>query len=435
MISLGVKLSKFIKHTFNSYYADSLYRNSFWMMLGSFFMAFMGVFYWGFAAKHYDAKDVGILATIISISSLVLNLSTLGTNNALIKYLPNSNNKSEKVSTIFTFVFIVSSLIGVIYLAGFPIWGQKLVYLTEDKRTLLVLISFFPINTLNGITDSVFIALKDTKFVFISNLIQSISKFLIMVGLVGHGFYGLLWSVVISTLVSAGFSIIALIRLFKFKIQIKISHDVMRSIFSYSSKNFIAYIIGILPGLLMPMLVLNLLSAQSAAYYYMPSMLLSLLILVPSTIARSMFSEASSSNDVSVKKPLKTTYLILVPMISFLILFLKPILGYFGKGYIDEGYNYFVGSCISVLILSLNYFLGVALLVKERITALIVTNVLVAITQLSLSWIFVKFGLSGLGLASIVAQVVGTLSLLIFIILTLNKKILIFLLILIHLKK
>ena len=50
-------------------------------------------------ARLYSAEQVGIGTTLISIITLISSFSILGLGNSLIKYLPISDKKNEKINT------------------------------------------------------------------------------------------------------------------------------------------------------------------------------------------------------------------------------------------------------------------------------------------------------------------------------------------------
>jgi O-antigen/teichoic acid export membrane protein len=86
-------------------------------MLSTGVMAVFGFFFWMINARLYSAEQVGIGTTLISIMTLISSFSLLGLGNSLIKYLPTSDKKNEKINTSFmlvglTSIFIIINTIG-----------------------------------------------------------------------------------------------------------------------------------------------------------------------------------------------------------------------------------------------------------------------------------------------------------------------------------
>ena len=82
-------ISKFYNYLAN----DSLYRNSFYLMLSTGVMAVFGFFFWMINARLYSTEQVGIVATFISIITLITSYSILGLGNGPIRYLLTSEKK------------------------------------------------------------------------------------------------------------------------------------------------------------------------------------------------------------------------------------------------------------------------------------------------------------------------------------------------------
>ena len=118
-------ISKFYNHLAN----DSLYRNSIYLMLSTAVMAFLGFFFWIINARLYSTEQVGIATTLISVVTLISSFSLFGFGAGLIRYLPTSKQKNEKINTGFTLVAIASIFISIIYLLGLNIFTRINKYL------------------------------------------------------------------------------------------------------------------------------------------------------------------------------------------------------------------------------------------------------------------------------------------------------------------
>ncbi|MBU1130005.1 oligosaccharide flippase family protein, partial [Patescibacteria group bacterium] len=146
---------------------DSLYRNSIYLMASTGVMAFFGFFFWMINVRLYPTEQVGIGTTIISVMSLLSSFSLLGLGNSLIKYLPASERKNEKINTSFTLAGITSIFISIIFLVFLKKFSPELLFIKDNIFFIMLFISFIVFSSLNTISDSIFVAYRSTKYVLI----------------------------------------------------------------------------------------------------------------------------------------------------------------------------------------------------------------------------------------------------------------------------
>ncbi len=395
------------KKLLNKLKNDSLYRNAIWLMAGTFVMSGIGVFYWIIATRLYSPKEIGLATTFISIISLITGLSMLGFNITLIRFLPNSKEKEKNINTAFSVVFLASLIFGTIFLIALPDWSDKLLFVRSSIPIVVMLIIFFPLNTLNGLTDSVFIAMRESKFVFVSNLSQSLTKILVLVLLSSLGVWGLIGSVMASAVVAVIICLVLISYRYKINLKIGIDRKILEKVRSYALGNYISGFIGTLPTYLLPIIITNRISPEQTAYFYIPNMITGLLVMIPSTIARSYLTESSHSDEVlSIKKPIFNTFQLLFPLIFLIVVLGRFILSIFGKIYAIESYFYLVISSISILISVFNYLLGSRLLVQHQTRKIIIANILGASSTIIVSFILIKFGILGIAWAGVISQII-----------------------------
>lgn len=388
-----------------SLWSDSLYRNSFWLMAGSFSMAGIGFVYWIIAARLYTPEQIGLATTFLSAASLVNGFAMLGFGTTLIRFLPTSEVKEKKINTAFTVVSTAAFLIGLLYLFGLPTFTNKLLFIRASIPTLLIAIFFFPLNTINGITDSVFIAFRQAQWVFVSNISQSIIKFIFLFLFSSLGVWGVIGSNIVATVIATSLCLILISRLYSIHFKPTLDEAILKSVRKFALGNYASGLIGSLPNMLLPIIITNRISPEQTAYFYMPNMIAGLLTMIPSTISRSYLTESShSTSNLSLKKPLLISYSLLIPSILFLVTFGRQILSLFGKSYSVAGYYYLVVMCVSILIMVINYFLGVRLMVNNRLKAMVISNSIGSAVYISSALFAISYGIVGIAISSIISQ-------------------------------
>lgn len=396
-----------VKKLYNAIKGDSLYSNSIFLMLSTAVMAFFGFFFWIINARLYTPDQVGIATTLISVMSLISGFSLLGMGNSLIKYLPTSERKNEKINTVFTLVGLISILISMIYLVFIKSFSPKLLFVQENLIFSLMFILFIVFSSLNTISESIFIAFRSSKYVLIKNTILSLVKLSLPFILVTLGAYGIFSSFGIAITMALIFSLILL--LFKFNLKFKplIDSSIVKKIGRFSFGSYIAGFIGGLPTLVLPILITNSMGANYSAYFYMDMMIASLLYIIPQAVSQSLFAEGSHSETelkTNLKKAIKIISLILIPGILTIVFFGKYILLAFGKEYSSEGIVLLQILAISGIFMAINSLGNTIFYIKHRVKQIILINIIGTATILGLSIILSSQNLIGIGIAWIIGQ-------------------------------
>jgi O-antigen/teichoic acid export membrane protein len=192
-------------------------------MLNTGVMAVLGFFFWIINTRLYSTEQVGIGTTLISVMTLISSFSILGLDNGLIRYLPTSERKNEKINTSFILVTLMSILISVIYLIFLKTFSPKLLFVRENIIFSLLFILFIVFYSLNIISENVFIAYRSSKYVLIKNIFFSIAKLILPFILITLGSYGIFMSVGIALAIAFGLSLFFLILKYNYLFKPKIN--------------------------------------------------------------------------------------------------------------------------------------------------------------------------------------------------------------------
>jgi O-antigen/teichoic acid export membrane protein len=404
-----------MKSIYDKIMGNSLYKNSIYLMLSTGVMAFFGFFFWIICARLFSAHDVGLATTIISIMSLIGSFSLLGLNSGLIRYLPGSTIKNNKINTCFTLVAIVTIIISSIFLIGLEKFSPNLLFIKESLLLSFGFIFFMIISSFNSIIESVFIAFRKAKFVLVKNTIFSLIKIALPFVFIGFGAFGIFSAYMSALLI--GFGVVFLILIFKFDYKPKfILHDeVIKKIGRYSFGNYIAGFIGGLSLLLLPLIITNKISPETTAYYFMAMMIANLLFVIPEATTSSLFAEGSHDEKKLKKKTLNAIKIIaflLIPVILAIVFFGQYVLLAFGKEYSTQGFTFLKIMALSGIFVSINSIFGIVFKVKKKIKQIIIINLIGAVAILGGSFMFIErgYGLIGIGVAWIAGQIAMNLA-------------------------
>ncbi len=389
---------------------DSLYKNSIYLMASTGIMSVLGFVFWIIVARYFDPPEVGLATAIISVMGLITGLSTLGLNVALIRFLPNSKRKNDKINTTFTLVTIVTIIITSIYLMGINFFTPDLLFIKESLFLALSFILFMVVSSFNMLIESIFIAFRDTKYNLIRNTIFSVLKIIIPLIFIFFGIFGsyvIFGSWMLALAIASVYCFYVLIKVYKYRPKFVFHDSIIKNIGGYSFGNYIANFIGGINTMILPLIILSSLGSEKAAYYYITLQIATLLYIIPRMVSNSLFAEGSyHENNIKllILKAIKIIYVILLPAITFIIIFGKYLLNIFGDEYSKHGYTLLVLLALSTLILSLNNIFGSLYKIKKFINIIIIGNILNSFSILILSLYFLKYDIVGLGYAYILAQ-------------------------------
>jgi len=403
-----------IKEAYNKVMNDSLYRNSMYLMIGTAIMSVLGFVAWAIISKIYSAEEVGLATTIISVMGIITSFSVLGLNAGLIRFLPKSGRKNDKINTTFTLAALVSIIVTSVFLLGLKGFSPSLLFIKQNLIYSIIFIIFMVFATLGSLIESVFIAYRASGFVLLKNTIFSFGKMAFPFLFVSFGAYGIFGSWMLSLIL--GYVVVFLILIYKFAYKPKLVFydSIIEKIGKYSFGNYISGFIGGLPILMLPVLITNLHHPELTAYFYMAMMVANVLFIIPNATTSSLFAEGSNNEKAlgeQIKKAIKIISWLIIPAIIITIFIGKYVLLFFGNDYSIEGYGFLQVLAFSGIFISINSVFGAILRVKKKIGTMIIMNIINTGVILLASYFLVKegFGLWGVGIAWISGQALVSL--------------------------
>ena len=252
---------------------DSLYKNSLFTMTSTFVLGGLGFFFWIIIAHLYKTENVGIATTLISIMTLLSSFTILGLNSSLTRYLPKSANRNELINSSFVIVTVATLLPAGIFFLGLQIFSPQLLFLRSNIFYILSFIIFTIFTSWNILIDSIFMAFRAANNILIKNTIISILKLMLPFALIVFGAYGIFASTASAFALGVLAGLIILTLKFKIRPSISVNFFLVKELSIYSLANYMVIFIRGAPALILPVIILNLLSAKYAAYFYIAAMI------------------------------------------------------------------------------------------------------------------------------------------------------------------
>lgn len=394
-------------------YADSLFRNSFYLMLNTGVQAGFGFFFWLIAARIYSPSDVGLATALISAAGLTSIFSMLGFNNVIVRFLPTGKRKSEQLSTAFTLTAVASFLAAAIFLGWAFLTHNPTVQSEHGLLLVGVFVAYVLVITVNSMLDSAFIAYRSTKYVLFKNAFLSalkLSLLLIAAFFIGGvGFVGIVSVTTVATLAAFLLGYRWLISKFNYQPTFSLDKETIDETKSFAIGNYFGTLFGALPSTTLTLIVVSRLGAQYAAFFYIPSMIVTLLNVIPSSTSQSLFAEVSH-NEAGFSKYFKDAvshmFLFLIPGVIALMLLAGFILHIFGADYATFGTAPLRILALSSLIGAANYLGDTLLNIKKLPGMYLFMNALNALLVVVPAYVFAPYGLAAVAWSVLGAQVV-----------------------------
>ncbi len=392
---------------------DTLFKNAYIMIAGTSANSIIGFIFWIVAARLFPTDAVGLTSAIISSVGILAIFSELGLGITIIRFLSNAGKDSnDLLNTCLTLSGLASIVFSFIFISGLSFWSPALQILQRDQAFLLAFVISVVTTTLQTPVLNTFIAMRDTKYIFISNLVFGLFKIplaILFAILLNSAFSLFISSVLAQTFalaISIGYFLPKVISGYCLFPMVKM--EVVKESWHYSISNYISRgLIQITPKIL-PLMIINTLSPEMNAYFFIAWSIASFLWLIPTSISNSLFAEGSydeKSLKENSQKSLKLMILLLLPLILLIWITADKFLLLFGQDYSDNGALLLRIIMLSSIPYGINYFyISIARVSKNSANIIKIT---IATTVLSLAFCYLmlhKIGLIGIGFGYLAAQ-------------------------------
>ena len=398
----------FMKQKLLRLHQDSLFRNSFYLMLSTGIMAGLGFLFWLITARLYSATQIGVATTLISAMSLISYLSLLGFNSTFIRFLPGATDRNRQINTGLWLALGAALVTSGAYVLIAPIWAPKLAFLTATPAYAIGFMILSALAALNLLTDSIFIALRAAKYnLLIDGVIMSSVKLALPLAFLSLGTYGIFLAFGTAAMVAMIMSILFLSLRFGYLPKLQIHRPTLARVFRYSFLNYLADLLNIAPTLVLPLIILSRLGAADAAYFYLAFMIANLVYTIAYAVSQSLFAEGSYA-DRPLRVLLKRSGLALVALMvpCALVLYLTAgwLLTIYGHGYRAGALGLLQILALAAPAVTINIMSGVLLRIHKQIGALLASHVVYCLAICGLALLWVHSGLVWIGYAWLAGQ-------------------------------
>lgn len=389
---------------------DSLFRNAVYLMSSTAVMGALGLGFWIFLARYYQAADIGAASALISITLLIGNLSSLGLADGIVRFLSKSKTPAGDINASMLLVTASSIIATVIYLmvAGHALPGQLGLFARGWGAALLVFL--MAAVSLNTFTDSIFIARRRVEFHTIVYACFGVVKLVLPIFLISQKSLGIVLAYSVAVVISLLLSLVFMARYCSYRLFARPNWQFIRQSARYSSNNYVASLFAGVPAQVLPSLVLAKLGGASAAYYSIAWAMASLLFVAPSAITKSLLAEGAhdaSMRSHDLKKAIRLMAVLVTPAVVLSVVAAPYLLRLFGKEYANGSTTIFQLLALCTFLYAGNSVGQTIMNLEHRSRGVVFVQAVIAIAILGLTWTMMSLGLVGVGLAMLGAYLIG----------------------------
>ncbi len=385
-------------------------------MASTVVMAVFGLIFWSINARLFSTEQVGLAASLIAVVTYMSTFSQLGFDSALVRFLPGSNSKSRVIDTSLVIAGLSALTITTGFVLLLPFISPKLAAVMPTPLASVGFILAMLLITNNTLTDSIFIAFQDAKFILWIDVVLGLARIVLPFALVTYGAFGLFAAHAGAVSIAAILSLIIIMIRYKYRFRPMLDKPLVKELVRYSTGTYLASLGGALPLMVLPILVTNQLGTESAAYFYAAMTIANFLLIIPHASASSLLAHSSKSEKleaVQLRKTIRQGLALLTPGILVFALGGGLLLRIFGPNYTAGGFSLLRLLALSAILVFANALMTVYYKLHKKMGRVITAQIINITIILSLFPLLAHWhNLDGVGITWIIGQAVVAFTLL-----------------------
>ncbi len=383
--------------------SDHLVRNSLYLMLSSGIQAALGFAFWIIMARLFSPGDVGTASSLISAIALIAYFALFGLNSTLVRFLPTAAERNALITSALALVAACGAAIGLIYILLTPILAPRLAFVAHEPVFAGGFALLAAASAVNLLTDSVFIASRKAAYCALTDgVVGGLSKIIAGIALVGTGAYGLFCASAGGFAAAALMSIVLMIAFMGWRPSLRQPVRTLRPLLKFSGANYLANALILLPTVVVPVIALDRLGPQSAAYYFVAFQMASLLYATIYATEQAFLAEGShaDANWREIRRRSRRLAIILfLPGCVVLALGAHWVLLAFGPAYSLHGTGSLELLAVAVIPIAACNWSWTVLRLASRLGPLVFSSAVYSAAICAAAWILAPHGLTALTVA------------------------------------
>jgi O-antigen/teichoic acid export membrane protein len=354
--------------------------------------------------RLYPVRAIGLSAAAIAGTSLITSISQLGLNYSLVRFLPTSRMRQDLINSVLTATAAVSLIAGAVFLV-LPDAG-KLYALGGLAFIPLFLISTCFLTEVGQI-QNVFIADRKAGKTVQATLVDSLVRLAAPAIFLFAGLSGAYLAQGVLPTAVTFVVLVVLLRRRGHRFRPKLSLSATRELLRFSAGTYLAGLIGGLPAIALPLIILSRFGASQNAYWYTAIAAASVLFSIPSAVTNALLAEAAHRPEARrslVRRSVLVIVAVMVPVIVCAYFGAPLALAILGHRYAVEGLTVLRWLIIAAAMTSVNYVAGTILYLAKKALVIACINAADAIVVVGLSVTWAR-SVDQVGIAWVIGEV------------------------------
>ncbi|HEX9117920.1 MAG TPA: oligosaccharide flippase family protein [Anaerolineae bacterium] len=328
-----------------SHLGSKLVLNAYIIMAMRLFAGASGFVFWAATARLLPAADVGLASAVVAASMLLASLAQLGLGYGLVRHLPDSETPARLINSVLLTVGVNGGALAGIFLLGLQVWSPALLPVRANGEAAA---AFGLLTISTGLTQLLnwhFLARRTPVYSLVKNTLQSglAIVLLIVLALGHHDYLAAVWAYTLATVAGLVAAIVLYLPRTEpgYVPQVVVPRTFRTSFARYSLTNFAADQFTRMANTVMPLLVINVLGADAAAYFSIVWSLAAGLSSIDESVSSSLFAESANDRDRLQDFTWKSTRLTLAisaVVTAGTVVFSRLVLSIYGPRYVEHSF-------------------------------------------------------------------------------------------------
>lgn len=386
--------------------SDPVYANGVALVLSAGLSSGLGFIFWMIAARRFNADSLGIGAAVVSAATLAALIGKAGFDAAIVRYAPSASH-TELRRLLGRAAFATLGLTGAVALALLVIARLGLPALSPLQEPVFALgfVALAMGTSLAWVFDAYYIAAQRATLVLVRNIAFNGVKLIVPLVIAftwGGRAVPLAWGIGLVT--SLAVASVALPFVLRAHLPQGIRPE--RGALGYSMRNYALNMSEFLPGLILPIIVLQMLGAEENARFFLAWTLATVAFLASKAIAQSSFAAIVRAPKAApeLRKAIMLSAWLLVPPAAILYAAAPWLLALFGEHYVAGATLLRVLALSIPFVIASNLYLSY-LKARDRSTQLTLLPIASLVVLLATMPVAIWFyGIEGAGYAWLAVQ-------------------------------
>lgn len=389
--------------------AQGLESNAAALMLSSVATGVLGLVYWAVAERFFETAEVGRASAVISTATMLGSVACLSMGGAYQRFLPVAGRHSTRlVLGGLALTATVAAALAYLFLALNPSNDRLFTCSSQARYFPLIVVSF----AVYALTDPILTGLRMAKAVAAKNIALSILKIVPVVLLAGTGSaLALSGSWALLAFAVTAFAVLHLLRTTTSRREVEPQLPPVRELWAFQGVFFTMTLVVTVTPLVLPLIVVHQLGPEQNAYFNLAWTMCSAVGLLRSAVGSSFIVEASAPDAdraALLRRLLRMVGAVAVVSAAGLAIGGPMVL------YVVSP-DYFHAAAGLVLVMAVDSLVGTVVMVYfllaqilRRLRLMLAIQIVIVVTTLTVTLLLVpRLGLIGVGLGTLVAQVVA----------------------------